>query len=476
MTPTLRPYQIEAIERIEALIAQGCRRILGVAPCGAGKTVIAADLLHRVEERGQRALFLAAQRELIDQTSAKLDAVDVAHGIIMAGHEPRHSSVQVASVQTLVRRPTLPPADIVFIDEADLARADSYAKILEHYPQATVLGLTGTPWRSDGKGLGELFREVVVVATPRELIQRKFLVDFGGARFEPLDTSGIKTTAGDWDQKDLGDRATKSDQGRRLIGNVVSEYLARTPGKRAACFAVNIEHSKLLAEQFVAAGVAAEHIDGAMPKDQRAGIFARVRSGETRVLCNYGIVTRGVDVPALEVAILARPTKSLSLYIQMVGRVMRPSPETGKEKATIHDHAGLTAMHGFPDEDRDYSLTADPKKKREGIVVVGVRRCPECFSEVESGLGSCPACGFEFERKRDLVTVDGKAIDFAELRAKVMETQEREAVELRDLLWTSRNASVACFRFERTYGRKPSKELVAVARRLAGPLYAKEAA
>lgn len=462
MRPTLRPYQIEAIERARASTR---RSVLVVAPCGAGKTVIAAEYIRQLNAR---ALFLAAQRELIEQTSAKLDAAGVSHGIIMAGIAGHAAPVQVASVQTLVRRDK-PPADVVFIDEADLARAESYSKILAEYPRARVVGLTGTPWRLDGKGLGELFEDVVVAATPRQLIDLGHLVEFGGARFEALDTSGIKTTAGDFDQAELGERATGTEQGRRLVGNVVAEYIARTPGKRAACFGVNIGHSKMLAAEFTRAGVAAEHIDGSMPQTERASIFARVRSGETRVLCNFGIVTRGVDIPELEVAILARPTKSLSLFIQMVGRVMRPAP--GKSHATIHDHAGLTALHGFPDDDRDYSLDYDPKRTKR-VAAIGNRRCPECFAVTEAGAERCPNCGAALTKVRspaELVVVDGRAIDFAELRSRANESR---VVALRDFLWDAdvkgHKPQAPAFRFKETFGNWPTKAEVALARRMAG--------
>lgn len=438
----------------------------------SGKTVIAAEFIRRLELDGKRALFLAAQKELVEQTSAKLDAAGVRHGIIMAGERGTAADVQVASVQTLVRRDQMPAADVIFIDEADLARAESYDKILAHYPHAAVIGMTGTPWRADGKGLGELFRDLVVVATPRELIDAGYLVDFGGARFDALDTAGIKTTAGDYDKKELGDRATSTDQGRKLVGDIVREYLSRAPGKRAACFAVNIAHSKMLAQQFLDAGVPAEHIDGAMPKDQRAAIFDRVRSGETRVLCNYGIVTRGVDVPALEVAILARPTKSLSLYLQMAGRVLRPSP--GKDRAMLFDHAGLTAMHGFPDDVRDYSLDFDGKKKACLVPSIGIQRCRACFIVVESGLDSCPHCGVSFLRERpasSLEHVPGTAVDFDAIRAAAR-APSTEVVELRDLLWNAaargKAANVASFVWKQRHGDWPPKALMDAAKRMAG--------
>lgn len=477
MTPTLRPYQIEAIERTLALFGAGRRRVLVVAPTGAGKTVLAAEFIRRMRQRGERALFLAAGRELIEQTSRKLADVDVEHGIIMGGVRPRPGDVQVAIVQALARRDSMPPADLVFIDEADLARAETYSKILAHYPEARVIGLTGTPWRSDGKGLGELFEDVVVAATPRALMDEGFLVEADGFGFVPLDTAGVHTTGGDFNQGELGKRATASDDGARVVGDIVREYQRHAAGRLAVVFGVNIEHSKMLAERFRAEGIVAEHVDGA-DKDRDAKLD-RVRSGETRVICNVQLLTRGVDIPALEVAILARPTKSRALYLQMVGRVLRPSP--GKERALILDHAGCTFAHGLPDFDRDYSLTADEKKKPvDPTAAPPITTCRECYAVFATGPTECPACGASLDRVRsgpELIVVDGRAVPFAELRAR---TNELQAVRLRDLLWDSHvrgwKPQAVTLRFKEEFGSFPSKELVAIARRMANLPAAREAA
>lgn len=460
-----RPYQTDTIERVEASTA---RRVLIVLPTGGGKTIVAREIIRR---SGARVLFLAAARELIHQTSEKLAAAGVAHGIIMAGVRGKAADVQVASVQTLARRPSMPSADIVFIDEADLARAESYGKILAHYPHARIIGMTATPWRADGKGLGELFDETILSATPRELIAGGYLVDFGGSRFEPLDTAGVKTTGGDFDKGELGKRATSSADGKRLVGDIVNAYQAHAQGRSAVCFAVNVEHSKLLAAQFLAAGIPAEHVDATLPIDERAAILANVRSGKTHVLCNVGILTRGVDIPSLEVAILARPTKSLALYLQCVGRVLRPSP--GKDRALILDHAGCTRTHGFPDDARDYTLDFDGKK-RTLVAAVGITRCFECFIIVESGLDSCPHCGASLVREREapsLAPVAGTAVDFEVLRAAAR-APSTDAIALRDLLWSmsvrGKSAGTASFVWKQRHGDYPSKALMAQARALAG--------
>ena len=482
MTPVLRQYQVEVIDAVRDLFTQGYRRVLLVAPTGAGKTVMAADLIRRLRASGQHILFLAGARELIFQTSAKLADIDVEYGIIMAGVRERVADVQVASVQTLARRDQMPVAHVIFIDEADLARAKTYEKILAFYPDALVIGMTGTPWRSDGKGLGELFQASVVAATPRALMDAGFLVDFDAVSFVPLDLGGVKSTAGDYDAEEQGRRATKTEDGKRLAGDIVREYTARAAGRRAVCFAVTIEHSKMLAEQFVAAGVPAEHLDGEMPADDRAAIIARLRAGTTHVVCNVGVLTRGVDIPPIEVVILARATKSLSLFLQMVGRGLRPC--AGKTRALILDHAGcivkqsggdVEPVHGFPDDERDYSLTADEKKRAKTTNVVRITQCRACFSVIRSGPETCPSCGAVLAKPRaevSLETVAGRAIEGQELRRATAAPNPVHVVAIRDLIWMAQDrgwkpAAVA-MKFKAEFHIFPNKALLDAGRRAAG--------
>lgn len=407
--PILRPYQVDAIEQMRLRIQAGKRRLLLVAPTGSGKTVIAAEIIRRMRALGKSALFVAGARELIHQTSSKLNDIDVGHGVIMPGYPAKQSDVMVASIQTLNRRGQKPVADLVIIDEADLARAAMYEALLEHYSGAVILGLTATPWRGDGKGLGAgikigeavvpMFEDGFVVATPKQLMAEGHLVPVDLERsfaFEPPDMSGVKITGGDYDEKQVAEWS-RSSTGKKLSGNVVTEYVNRGDGERAVCFGTNVETSKQLCQLFLDAGVKAEHVDGTTPRDERAGIFSRIRSGVTRVLCNVGVVTRGVDIPPLTIAILARPTKSLSLYLQMVGRCMRPSP--GKTGMRIFDHAGLIEKegHGLPDDERDYSLGADVvrSKKKAGDLVVLRKRCPSCMRMPPPG-PVCAFCGVPF--------------------------------------------------------------------------------
>jgi len=372
----------------------------------SGKTVCAAEVIRRMRAKGKRALFVAHARELVSQASNKLSDIDVSHGVIMAGEKPTPSDVQVASLHTLKGR-ALPPADLVVVDEADLARAKTYGDILQHYKDAFVLGMTASPWRGDGRGLGRpdgIFDASTLVATPRQLIDQGYLVPFRSFSFVPLNLDHIKTNrdTGDYNEKQLADAAI-STAGLRVIGDVLAKYQEHGGGRRAVMFAASVKHSKILCETFRGAGIPAEHVDATMPRDDRAALFTRVRSGECRVVSTVGILCRGVDIPPIEVAILARPTKSLSLFLQQVGRAMRPSPATGKTHALILDHAGCIIrdgkiVHGLPDDERDYSLGADTKSPTVGAP--SITQCRKCFAIFPSGAQTCPQCGAVLGRPR----------------------------------------------------------------------------
>lgn len=300
MRQTLRPYQREAIDSLRAKLRHH-RRLLLVSPTGSGKTTIAAEMIHSATERGSRILFLAHRKELIDQCSTRLDQFSVPHGVIMSGH-PRYQPVlpvQVASVPTLVRR-NKPPADLIIIDEAHHARAGTYQKILDHYPGVPTIGLSATPWRTDGKGLGELFEDVVVAATIQQLTEDGYLVPATGFAYDAPELAEVRMRGRDYDAEGL----ELVMGGTAIAGNVVQSYLDHASGKRAVLFAVSVKHSRQLVERFQEAGVRAEHLDGETPKGEREAILARLSSGETTLVSNVGVLTEGWDCLDSETEIL----------------------------------------------------------------------------------------------------------------------------------------------------------------------------
>ena len=431
---TLRPYQRAALDGLRASIARGRRRVLLVLPTGAGKTTVAAAMIHGAVARGKRVLFLAHRKELIDQCSQRLDQFSIPHGVIMAGHRRWHPlmPVQVASVQTLVRR-AMPPADLVIVDEAHHARARTYLRILDHYPCAPVIGLTATPWRTDGRGLGELFEDLVAPISIRELIEQGFLVPVTGFAYDSPDLRAVRKRGGDYDPHGL----ELAMGGQVIAGHIVERYLEHGRGKRAILFATSVKHSLDLVQRFRNAGVHAEHLDGTTDKLTRERILARLASGETQVVSNVGVLTEGWDCPAVEICILARPTASVALYLQMVGRVLRPAP--GKTVARIHDHAGCILMHGLPHAERDYSLTADTAEAREAREdgPSPLRQCPKCYAIFEPAGPACPVCGFvrPAQQPREITTglieipleqIDALKSSIAAIQAKLASGYARE--------------------------------------------------
>src|SRR6185369_13527766 len=379
--PALRGYQVRALDDCRGAIRAGKRRVLLVAPTGSGKTTIAAEIIRSAIALGSRTLFLAHRRELLDQCHGRLLEFGVASGIIRAD-DPRMDptqAVQVASVQTMVRRLEQFPVaafDLIIVDEAHHTRAATYAKILEHFSGARgVLGLTATPLRQDGRGLAESYDVLVEAASMRELVQLAFLVPVRMYTAPDLDLSGVHRRQGDYVLSELGERMNRET----LVGNIVGEWQRLASDRRSVVFATTVAHSQSIARRFMAAGIIAEHLDGTIADDERDAVLARVRSGETQVVTNCQILTEGWDSPEIACCVLARPTKSLGLYLQMSGRALRPAP--GKTDCIILDHGNCFREHGGI-SDRQWSLTAD-KPKSAGTAPE--KSCPGCGLIIPAG-------------------------------------------------------------------------------------------
>jgi superfamily II DNA or RNA helicase len=395
MRYTLRPYQVDSIERTRAEIRQGHKRVVIVAPCGAGKTSIACSIIESAVAKGNRAIFVAHRKELVGQASARLDSIGIDHGIIMANHERRKPDcpVQVASIQTLIRRDH-PEAQLVVFDEAHLSISKSWQAVAESYKDAVILGLTATPYRGDSKGLHHIFNGMVVVAQPRELVP-EFLMEPRIFAADKPDLRKVHTVRGDYDETELAGVMMAA----HLIGNVVTQWVKTANGVRTLVFAVNVAHSKALRDRFREAGVAAEHIDATTPATERSDVLARLRSGETRVVCNVGILTTGYDLPELGCVSLARPTQSLVLALQMIGRVLRPFP--GKAAPLILDHGDVVRKHGHPLDERAFTLDDLPKIERGSgeRKASTVKICDACQAVAPATAKACPECGEEFTAK-----------------------------------------------------------------------------
>jgi len=399
----LRPYQIETVEA-----AMQHKKPLVVLPTGAGKTVVAAEIIRRAENK--HVLFLAHRRELIHQACDKLAAFDIKVGTILAGEKLNHMRrVQIASVQTLWsrcfrRNNDLPPAGIVVIDEAHHVPARTYQKIVEQYPDAQIFGLTATPCRKDGRGLGGTFDHLVEGPQVEQLIADGHLVRTRVFAPSAPDLKGVQTRGGDYVVKQLERRVDLP----QLVGDIVTHWHRLAERRKTVCFATSVAHSIHIKDEFVESGVRAEHIDGKTPKDERDEILARLSRGDLELVTNCMVLTEGWDQPDVSCAIMARPTKSAGLYRQMMGRILRPAE--GKTDALILDHAGAVFQHGFVEDPVIWTLDPDLKAEtpaqeaRSAHAERELLTCSEC-SAVRTAGKPCPECGFMPKRPGEYLHV-----------------------------------------------------------------------
>lgn len=397
MRVMLRPYQAEAVDSLRDSWRAKNRRILLQLPTGAGKTICATEIIKGAVAKGNPVLFVAHRRELISQASAKLRDLGIPHGIILAGVRPTPEElVQVGSVQTIAARAfksgrlELPPAGVVIFDEAHHAIAASWKQIADAYPNAAILGLTATPVRGDGKGLGHLFSDMVIGPSIPELTEQGYLVPVRYFAPSMPDLHGVKLTAGDYNQAQLEGRMDKP----KLVGDVVTNWGEVCPDRKTVVFATSVKHSIHLAEQFQAVGINALHLDGETPLDERANILADLRDGLIQVITNCMVLTEGWDQPDVSCCVLARPTKSLGLYLQMAGRVLRPAPD--KTDTILIDHSGAVYQHGFLHEPFEWSLDeagklGDRESQRKASEPKPIT-CEKCYTIYEKQ-HMCPSCG-----------------------------------------------------------------------------------
>lgn len=465
--PTLRPYQLDILPRIGAAWREGRRAPLLVAPTGSGKTVMAAEIIRRSVTHGWRVLFLAPRRELIDQAHDKLTAAGLEVSVVMAGDGRRNdfALVSVASVDTLHARRmpdggyrVLDP-DLIVVDEAHLFVTPLRAGLLMHWPKARLVGLTATPARKDGRALGMVFDELIEVASVAQLTTDGFLVPGRYYSISDPDLTKVRTTAGEWNAKDLAEAMDRP----QLVGDVVATWLARAGSRRTVVFASSIAHSAGLANVFRAHGVAAEHVDANTPTSERAATFDRFRRGETQVLTNCTLASYGFDLPELDCVVLARPTKSLVLYLQMLGRGLRPAPR--KERCLVLDHAGVVRRFGFADEPREWSLEGrvrdwrdEPQRGgRDAQPEPRLRDCPKCKALFTGR--QCPECGWHVKPYGEQIeTIDGELVAIDDVRESDRERlkfylQLRGEFELR-----GNKSSAAAHSFREKFGAFPPWE------------------
>ena len=408
----LRAYQEELVSKVREAWIHGKRAPCIVLPCGGGKSIIVAEIAKRTTDKHNKVLFLVHRKELCEQ----IENTFRRWGVDML-------RCQIMMVQTASRRlGKIPPPTLIITDENHHSLANSYKKVYEAFPNAHRVGVTATPVRLDGSGLGDINDVLICGVSAKWLIEHNCLSAYDYYAPSLIDLTGIKIKKGDYDITSVENLMLR----KAIFGDVIGYYNKLAAGKQAICYCTSVRHSMETAMQFNIAGIEAAHIDGGTPKQERDRIIDDFRRGAIDILCNVDLISEGFDVPDCECAILLRPTQSLTLYIQQSMRCMRY--KQGK-RAIIIDHVGNYARFGMPDADRTWSLEGKKKEKYDVDKEdeVKIKECPECYAvfnaknDESAPVMICPYCGYEFPKKEraqieqeqsELVKVEGFVLDY----------------------------------------------------------------
>lgn len=392
----LRPYQNKGkVDIYDAWRLH--KKIMFQLVTGGGKTVIFVNIIRDILKKKKRVILIAHRQELIEQAWQTLHKNNIFSGIIKADHRPDYSlPCQVASIQTLARKKRLPAADVIIFDEAHHCQDDnSYGKVLkDFFPNAYALGVTATPYRLSGQGFKDIFAKLICSKSYPELVDDGYLTPFRYFICSIPKLADLRLSKGDYREAD----AEKAMQ----LAPLVESYREHCYGKRGVVFAVNINHSETIVEQYNAAGIKAAHLDGDTPKDQRELILKMFKRGDIWIISNVGIITEGFDFPEMDFVQLARPTLSLSLYLQMVGRpgrvaydIIKDCVTAGERKAAIAnsdkthaiilDNAGCWEAHGMPDQKFDWQGHFEGFDKKKRAEINEVIEMYEFVAEDENG-------------------------------------------------------------------------------------------
>lgn len=407
----LRDYQQDILNNAIAAFNEGATAPLVVAPTGAGKTMMFCEMAGGAYKKGNRTYILVHRNFLVKQTSNKLAKMGIPHGVIASGHPVNNELIQVCSVGTLLRRlHFLPEPNFIVVDEAHHTVAGQWAQIIEAYPKALTLGVTATPERLDGTGLGIIFDRLIVGPSVKDLISAGWLVP--SIVYAPpvgYDFETIRRAKSEGELEQLLDK-------KSITGCAIDHYRRIRPGVPAVAFCTTVAHAEHVAQQFNEAGIASAAISGAMPEKDRAKLLRDLGTGKLKVLTSCELISEGFDLQSqgddlesVGCVILLRRTDSLSLYLQQVGRALRPDQERGKQFAFILDHVGNCFVHGLPDDDRQWSLEGSKRKKRRAITP-SVKQCPKCYAAFAPA-ARCPVCKHVIpvqERQSELIQQDGE--------------------------------------------------------------------
>jgi len=398
---SLRPYQTEAVNGLRDSFKKGNRKVILMLPTGAGKTRIAASIIKSVIENGKKSLFICDRVVLIEQTLKAFEAFDIPCGVVQAQHEKHepHQPLQICSIQTLKNRST-PHADLILVDEVHTVYKYQN-ELMAEWDNVRFVGLTATPFT---KGLGKNWDDLVVGVRTQELIDLKYLSPFDIYGAPKINLKDVKKQAGDYNQKQLGEAVNKTI----IVGNIIKNWTRRGEGRQTICFAVNIAHSKHIVEQFLSVGIKAEHIDCFTKTEEREQIYKDFTERKITILSSVDILSKGFDEPQVSCLIMSRPTKSLTVYIQQFGRVLRTYP--GKKDAIVLDHGNNFDEHGSPTDQLPELLCMGVKSESKAKIKKEPeeKECgnKECRHRKPPKVHKCPKCGFEPEIQPNVISTD----------------------------------------------------------------------
>lgn len=423
----LRPYQSEFVSDL-AQAFRGHQCVVGVLPCGGGKTPTMAEMARRSAAKGNTVIATMPRIELLRQTAMTFDSFNLEYGRIAAGSSANpFARIQLASMPTLQRRYQRWRPTFLIVDEAHFSLAKGQREVIEFYMSygCKVLMLTASPERLDGRGLGEIAGAMIEGPDVSWLIDAGFLSSYRAYAPAKPNLDGVHFRMGDYVNGELQQAMDKPS----VTGQAAQAWGQYARGKRTICYCVSREHSRNTVDRFNALGISAEHMDGETPDDQRKAIIRRFASGKTMVLSNCEIATVGFDLSAqigqdvpIEAVALLRPTQSRALHIQMVGRALRRKPYP----AIILDHADNLARHGLPDSPIEWSLEGRIGSGRGASQrTISTMTCEQCYA-CQTPTLRCRYCGHM--REVDGRTVTEEEGELAEIDVRAM----RELAEARD--------------------------------------------
>jgi superfamily II DNA or RNA helicase len=408
----LRPYQEAGIEGIRSAWMQGLKRVLLHLATGGGKTLCFCTVAKKTVDRGNKILVVVRGVKLVQQASDRLWREGLEHGILQGANSCNlHMSSMVASIDTLYARRIVPDADLIIIDECHLSFGAAYEWFLEQVKGKYILAVSATP-HDKKRGMRHVADTVVYPISAKELTEQKYLCKLRYFAPTTPDLSQVRKSRTKYGEEYREEDLEKIMSEAKLCGDIVQNWLDNGENRKTLLFCSSIKHSKKMCERFRDAGVRIEHIDANTPDKERHEIIARLEAGETQIISNVNVLAVGVDIPTLGCLILARPTMSYNLHIQILGRGTRPATEDCK----IFDHAGNTMEHGLLEDEMECSLDPVPKKERKAAKPRTIT-CEECFAIFQwKGNGSrCPACGAENKKQARKIEEENKLFEMKEI-------------------------------------------------------------